>query len=155
MSGDANRIMQRTKSQNNGECAQHSNIQDEMDRLEERLLRGGVEVTKVSSDGNRLRKVKLKMYGDSWLEMTGKKRNPRLRLKGVCCLGEYVERYVDTCHLSSVYRSGLYRCILLLMAAFVVILGIRKCIRVFNLHCSGFCRSHGCFLARCLLALLH
>jgi hypothetical protein len=104
MSGDANRIMQRTKSQNNGECAQHSNIQDEMDRLEERLLRGGVEVTKVSSDGNRLRKVKLKMYrdedGDSWLEMTGKKRNPRLRLKDVCCLGESVERYVDTCHLS-------------------------------------------------------
>jgi hypothetical protein len=31
-----------------------------MDRLEERLLRGGVEVTKVSSDGKRLRKVKLK-----------------------------------------------------------------------------------------------
>jgi hypothetical protein len=61
-------------------------------------------VTKVSSDGKRLRKVKLKMYrdedGDSRLEMTGKKRNPRLRLKGVCCLGEYVERYVDTCHLS-------------------------------------------------------
>jgi hypothetical protein len=123
MSGDANRIMQRTKSQNNGECAQHSNIQDEMDRLEERLLRGGVEVTKVSSDGKRLRKVKLKMYrdedGDSRLEMTGKKRNPRLRLKDVCCLG------------------------------------IRKCIRLFNLHCSGVCRSHGCFLARCLLALLH
>lgn len=63
------------------------NIQDEMDHLEEHLLRGDIEVTKVSSDGKCLRKVMLKMgrdeEGDSWLEMLSRRRNLRLRLKDV------------------------------------------------------------------------